>query len=615
MNNIRKHCNFDVERANVMRVPTAADTFPAKLNSSRSQKDAKNWNIKNDFTHVNMVPFQKDNRGYQNDNNWNSVLEYQTGNFIFKEFQKREIEPHFAPYVTHVPNINEDYNETRADNDFGLSERLNIHKYKQGERPAWTWTQVAPGINKGYTNCGSEGYHSFWRSPVPTYEERRNKTRPEFDFRNHVMYGRMENFDNATVEAMEWTREKNPTAWEDERDYIANPNGNNVVERQRAEINMNLARKMTPSDYYGDSYRPDGEQRRDADQHDPRQRGNGLNNIGAMNLDSVPQGQMYSQQELQSQLLRNLRRTNTGEELPLGSMDRAAGTIGALDYNISQYNKDEAIKKRNFLVLNSLRSGNVRREKTDNQYILPVGLAPDTNKHDIIAMLKRGGVIDTQANVGMYLDPEAPDPTIKQFFIDNWYTSQVDTQETNYQNHPDAPNATIKEYYASLPSQHSGIGTLGTDMYGVLADTHDNTKRQEYIRNSMDSSVATGYNAPNGTKIMKPLITRKDGVAMNEYVRSGGSGEGHVQYAKVQTNANRSIDITNHTGGARKSSKMPGRLDPQTSRHGQIAQQLDNTALTRQNIGTSHVTVLNRNMPQNTMSSRKESGVNSRFSY
>lgn len=535
-----RHCNFQRQQADIIRPmePFNSDTFPAKLDNRHQLKDAKHWNIKNDMSTVNMVPSFKATRGNQTDNAWNSVLEYQTGNFLNREFQKREITPHFAPYKDNVPNKNFTYTGTRADDDFGLTQRLSIHKYKESERPTWSWTQVGPGLNKGYTNCGSEGFHPFWRSPVPTYEERRGKTRPEFDFRNHVIYGRMENMANATTDLMEQTKEIKPTAWQDDRYRFHGPNRNNQGERGRANIVMNTDRKLTPNERYGLSRGPDNQTKRDADHHNSRQRGNGLNNIGVMNLDGHDAGQYIDHASMQSQIIQNLRRNNLGQ-LPLGSYDRADGQLGAIDYNIASFEKDSAIKRRNVFLMESLRTGNVIMEVKDNNYLLPKDLAPATKKQNIIKLLKRGGVIDTQAD-SWYLDTAPPDPTLKEFLIYNLYTPGIDTQGTSVHSLPDAPRATIKQTYIR-PGQMGQVATLGTGI-APQPKAPAPTRKQNVLRPTAPSSIVTGIGAPNITNIEAPIATRKDQVAsIGGFVRAGGDSSAPMSQPIFQLDSDRSM--------------------------------------------------------------------------
>lgn len=579
-----RHCNFQYQQADPIRMPDLkvqgakaaeafnSDTFPAKLDNRQQRKDAKYWNIKNDKSTVNMVPSFGATRGNQSDNAWNSKLEYMTGDFLNREFQKREITPHFGVYKDNVPNKNYTYTGTRDGDDFGLSERMSIHKYKEGERPKWTWTQVGPGLNKGYTNCGSEGFHPFWRSPVPTYEERRGKTRPEFDFRNHVMYGRMENMANATTDLMEQTKEIKPTAWKDDRYRFHGPNRNNQGERKRAAIVMNTERKLKPNERYGMSRGPDNQTKRDADHHKSRQRGNGHNNIGVMNYDGQSAGQLIDHMSMQSQIMDNLRRNNLGQ-LPLGAYDRANGTVGALDYNIANFEKDGGIKRRNVFLMESLRTGNVGMEVKDNNYLLPKDLAPSTKKQHILQLLRRGGVIDSQAD-NWYIESAPPEETLKQYLIYNLYTPAIDTQgstaynlphapedtikqgyirpsrgeqvttkQYNIYQTPAAPGATIKQGYASRPSAMGQVATQGTGI-APMPDAPAPTKKQGFVRPTAPSSMITGVTAPNIATIDAPSATRKDQVAsIGGFVRSGGDSSAPMSQPIFQLDANRSVEM------------------------------------------------------------------------
>ena len=649
----RKHCSFNDQNAKIISEGPEtfnSDTFPAKINSHRTRRDApeRQKNIKNDFTHINMVPSFKGQYGSVTDNDYNSTLEFHTGNFLNREFQKREIEPHFTPYKTNVPNINYTYDGTRGEDDQNLTERLNIHKYKQGVRPDWAWTQVGPGVNKGYTNCGSEGYHPFWRPPVPTYEELKNKTRPEFDFRNHVIYGRMENFANSTTETMDWTREKNPTVWEDNRDKIHTPNVTSRSTRGRSEIIMNTNRKLTPSERYGQSRGPDREVSRDAEGHEVRHRSNNLNNVGVLNPDGPSQQQHYSQQDLNRQLVENLRRNNVGQ-LPLGSVDRAAGTIGALEHGIAEFTKDETVKRRNFFLMNSLRTGNVNVVDPDggnNNYILPVGMAPDTKKQDIISQLKRGGVIDTMS-ANDYLDPQTPRETIKEQYVNKSYTRNIDSQgtsihdlpdapqstikqyyserptvqgqigsrQTSVQKHPNAPQSTIKQYYAEQEGPNGNIGTQSTSVYN-LPRAPDSTRKQEYIWDGVASSYATGHTAPTITKIRAPDPTRKDQVAnVDGYIRHGGASEAPQMHPTIQIYSDRAMEA--RQGNSRIEQQLPGRLDPRSDRSGHSSQSYNQNNVTRQNyVAQPSDPSLMRVMPTNTLDmSKKTPSANSRFSW
>lgn len=581
-----RHCNFQRIQADPIRMPDLkvqgakaaeafnSDTFPAKLDNLRQQKDAKYWNIKNDKSTINMVPSFGGTRGNQTDNAWNSKLEYMTGDFLNREFQKREITPHFTPYKDNVPNKNYTYTGTRADDDFGLSQRLSIHKYKESERPAWSWTQVGPGLNKGYTNCGSEGFHPFWRSPVPTYEERRGKTRPEFDVRKHVMYGRMENMANATTNLMEQTKEIKPTAWQDDRYRFHGPNRNNQGERRRSAIVMNTDRKLKPNERYGTSRGADHQTKRDADHHNSRQRGNGLNNIGVMNPDGGQDaGQYIDHTTMKSQIMHNLRRNNL-TQLPLGSYDRASGTLGAIDYNIANFEKDGAIKRRNVFLMESLRTGNVGMEVKDNKYLLPKDLAPSTKKQHILQLLRRGGVIDSQAD-NWYIEGTPPEPTLKQFLIYNLYTPAIDTQYSNVYNLPDAPDATIKQGYLrpsrgeqvttkqynvyqmpSAPqatikqdyaSRPRAMGQVATQGVGIapMPDAPAPTKKQGFLRPTAPSSMITGVTAPNIATVQAPDMTRKDQVAasIGDFVRSGGDKSAQMSQPIIQLEADRSLEM------------------------------------------------------------------------
>jgi len=586
----RRHCNFNWQNAGpdgpirLSQQPRKVegfnyDTFPAKIDNRREKRDARYWNIKNDMTTVNMVPSFGAVGGGTRDNDFNSTLEYQTGDFIFREFQKREIEPHFTPYKTNVPNINYTYNRTRDGDDFAASQRLNINSYKEGERPAWTWTQVGPGLNKGYTNCGSEGYHPFWRSPVPTYEELTNKTRPEFDFRNHVIYGRMENFDNATTDLMEWTREKNPTAWKDRRDKVHGPTSTAKSSRRRAQIVMNTNRKLTPRDYYGDSHGLAREQRRDASQHPSRQRGDGVNKHGKSNLKGPDQGMAINQGELKANILRNLRRKYKEEAMPMGAVDRAVGTVGALDYDTATFTKNGAIDRRNYFTMNTMRTGNVDMEMKDNQYILPPDLAPGTRKEEILDHLQRIGMIDTQMS-DWYLDPEAPQPTLKQFLIHNLYTAAVDGQTTSVAQHPDAPRPTIK---------------------------------QTNLRRGTDTSVLTGHQAPSlKHNVHKPAATRKDGTANVDYVRRGGASQAPMAKAHVQTKANRAIQA--HPGNAKKSTVIAKHRAGQITRNGnKNADPFTKRGIQRSRQLSREIPMMPRQLAQGTRSSKKMSAINSRL--
>lgn len=515
-----RHCNFQRQKASPMKLsdlsvqgakavePFNSDTFPAKLDNRHQQKDSKEWDIKNDRSTINMVPSFKATRGNQTDNAWNSVLEYQTGDFLNREFQKREITPHFTPYKDNVPNKNYTYISTRDDNDFGLSQRLSIHKYKESERPTWSWTQVGPGLNKGYTNCGSEGFHPFWRSPVPTYEELTGRTRPEFDFRNHVIYGRMENMANATTDLMEQTKEIKPTAWQDDRYRFHSVNRNNQGERGRAQVVMNIDRKLDPHERYGTSRGPDVQTKRDSTHNQSRQRSSNLNEVGVMNPNGPEAGQLIDHTTMQSQIVNNLRRNNL-EQLPLGPYDRVDGALGALNSGIASFEKDAAIKRRNIFLMESLRTGNVAFDVADNQYILPKDLAPGTKKQDIIKLLHRT-VIDNQAD-NWYLDTAPPDPTLKEFLIYNLYTPTIDTKATSIHSLPQAPKPTIK---------------------------------QSYIRPARGEQITTKFDTGPYLMPQAPKDTRKDQVAsMGGFVRAGGDSSAPMSQPTIQLNSDRAVEL------------------------------------------------------------------------
>ena len=135
---------------------------------------------KTDFKHNNMVPFFGAKiRGRTADSNIHeSVLDNMQGSGS-QQFKKKEVAPLFAPkenlqHANGMPNYSDFYQS-----------RVNPSMKMANVKP-WEEQKVAPGLNKGYTTEGSNGFNSGMEARnqwLPkTVDELRVKTNPKVSY-------------------------------------------------------------------------------------------------------------------------------------------------------------------------------------------------------------------------------------------------------------------------------------------------------------------------------------------------------------------------------------------------------------------------------------------------
>jgi hypothetical protein len=150
-----------------------------------------------DFTHLNMTPFFKGTPNHVFSNQWNTLYElYQGEGDVKRDFFRKETEPLFAPKKERQPNYNNEYEHIYDQRE--VYERVNPETMHNFERPKGTRIFTGIGVDPyyrkdkptddeySYESCPS---YDWYRIPVQDLEERRNKTRPNFNVTKQVFSG------------------------------------------------------------------------------------------------------------------------------------------------------------------------------------------------------------------------------------------------------------------------------------------------------------------------------------------------------------------------------------------------------------------------------------------
>jgi hypothetical protein len=166
------------------------------LKGGFSNFDADNdltYNVveKDKFVHNNMTPFFSGRAGYgMNELHENKLrqvnqrkMEQFTGSIDNIEYRpKTERKPLFSPTVG-MTNI---YGG-QASTDFYES-RYVPSKEKKNELP-FQQIRVTPGLNLGYNQVGSQGYHDSYRPPEKTVDELRPANKPKISYKGRIVEG------------------------------------------------------------------------------------------------------------------------------------------------------------------------------------------------------------------------------------------------------------------------------------------------------------------------------------------------------------------------------------------------------------------------------------------
>jgi hypothetical protein len=132
-------------------VPNITGANPASQSAVMSLT-GKPINVDN-FEHNNMVPFGARFRGSTNDAKINeSILDNYSGTGSQK-ICKEERAPLFAPQA------NMQYPNGMPNNTDFIKSRMNPGTQMSNVKP-WEEVRVAPGLNQGFTSCGSNGFNS-----------------------------------------------------------------------------------------------------------------------------------------------------------------------------------------------------------------------------------------------------------------------------------------------------------------------------------------------------------------------------------------------------------------------------------------------------------------------
>jgi len=152
-----------------------------KMNERQFTSLTGNVIEKKDLKSNNMVPFfgsTVTQRGVGDFNDNDVILDSHVGSGKLT-MNKKEQAPLFAP----KDNMNHIHGAPN-NSDF-LQSRMNKSRYVSGEKP-WEEIRVAPGLNKGYTNQGSQGFNSgmtYRKKWIDkTVDDLRVKTNPKLSF-------------------------------------------------------------------------------------------------------------------------------------------------------------------------------------------------------------------------------------------------------------------------------------------------------------------------------------------------------------------------------------------------------------------------------------------------
>ena len=138
------------------------------------------------FTHDNMVPYFSTKHGYgSNDLHNEAAINYKnelfTGNLKSTWNKKQELKPLF------VPTANQSYvHGTPIYTEEDVS-RYMPGRYRQNEL-VFDKVQVTPGLNIGYNDVGTHGFHPMFRSLDKTVDELRIK--PKITYEGRIIEGK-----------------------------------------------------------------------------------------------------------------------------------------------------------------------------------------------------------------------------------------------------------------------------------------------------------------------------------------------------------------------------------------------------------------------------------------
>ena len=215
-----------------------------------------------EFTHLNQTPFFKSTSTQPLDHEFDKYYELYVGEGEIKRgFFKTEQQPLFEPRKDHQPNLNNEYEHIYDQRE--IYERTDPNNWHNFERPQGTRMFVGRGIDPafrkdefdpdaeyGYESCPS---YDWWRVQELDYEERNNKTRPNFDVTKQVLAGSRP-IGHAGLNRFMLTDVKNPRAYSVQDDMLLVTDGR--FQKDRVVPKLNNKNPTNRTEYSDKNYQP-----------------------------------------------------------------------------------------------------------------------------------------------------------------------------------------------------------------------------------------------------------------------------------------------------------------------------------------------------------------------
>jgi hypothetical protein len=232
-------------------VPLNPQTFPRTLPPTTVKSDLSGRDIPlHEFEHNNMLPFFRGSVKQNVDDKdlYGSVLERYTG-YPENDIKKTEIEPLFKP-EKNVGNVN------GVQNSLDFQKERIVPSYIRHNEVPFDKIMVGPGVNQGYNDEGTGGFHQFEMQELmkpKTVDDLRVKSNPKLTFEGRTVDGMK---GKVAGEVGQVFKHRPPTFKTQTQDDLFKTTGAYLKEKQKPIIEVkHTNRRDTTTSYTGVAYR------------------------------------------------------------------------------------------------------------------------------------------------------------------------------------------------------------------------------------------------------------------------------------------------------------------------------------------------------------------------
>ena len=493
-----------------------------------------------EFTHNNQVPYFTSTSTQPLDHEFDKYYELYVGEGEIKRgFFKTEQQPLFEPRKDHQPNYNNEYEHIYDQRE--IYERTDPNNWHNFERPKGTRIFVGQGVDPAfrkdvfdpdaeysYESCPS---YDWYRVQELDYEERNNKTRPNFDVTKQVSAGSRP-IGHSGLNRFMLSDVKNPRTFSVQDDMLMITDGKYQKDRSRPEVDYRNPTNRT--DYSHKNYQaplgsgPSGNNTNGIVFPKFRQthRQTGDINGGNGNLTGANRGTNYDRENPLKQ--NNIRSQREGFQ----RNGRSGNFAPEVDFPSLPIDSDGlTIRQRTLIKENNMRMHAAGLSKLDN---MPRGYYNDPNH--VPKFTKRGDLINRDQHQQLdglrekqyYDNPSfVPDPTKKDYFIRHPNPGMIDGKNNKmyYHDPSQVPDETKKQMLIGkgrVTSVHGYDRNIIYDEGGITDGLLRDNNRMDFIHNKYGGLLTTDV---NGQTILDPnTIYVKDSDRHNASMAIGKRG-------------------------------------------------------------------------------------------